>query len=504
LTEQPPDKRIGARTLRGAFWAYFSYVGGRLLILVATAILARLLTPEDFGVVGFALIFMALLETVKDLGLGQALVASKPEKVYERADTVFVAGLGLGVVMTGLVAALAPLAAAFFDEPRLLGILPVLGLNFLIRSVGATHYALTQKEMLFRTRTMAEFADVLVRGTIGVVLALAGAGVWSLVIGYVMGTIALVVALWVLVPWRPKLRLDRAQLPGLLRFGGALTGVDITAAVTANADYVFVGKVLGPAALGLYTLAFRLPELAIVNVATVAGIVLFPAFANVERNALSHTYTVSLRYLLMLCMPVAAAVALLAAPLVELAFGPKWHGAVEPMRLLTIYAFAVTVGIPAGTAYKAVGRAGVLLKLAVPRTIMLVVGVAIFVSSGITAVAATHAVVAGLFSVIGILLAARLLDVRLSRLLRLGAAPLLATAAMSGVLIAVDWVFDSAWSTVLVAVPAGGAVYVALLALLAPDAVRDLRDKLRSPPPPGKRAEELDSLTVARETDVIA
>src|SRR4051794_10597873 len=168
VTDQPADKRIGARTLRGAFWAYFSYVGGRLLILASTSVLARLLTPKEFGIVGYALVFMALLETVKDLGLGQALVASRPKEVYERADTVFLTGVGLGVLGTAVVAGLAPLAAPFFDEPQLLGILPVLGVNFFIRSLGATHYALAQKEMLFRKRTMAEFADVVVRGTVGV------------------------------------------------------------------------------------------------------------------------------------------------------------------------------------------------------------------------------------------------------------------------------------------------------------------------------------------------
>jgi O-antigen/teichoic acid export membrane protein len=504
LTDRPADTRIGARTLRGAFWAYFSYVGGRLLILVSTSILARLLTPKEFGVVGFALVFMALLETVKDLGLGQALVASRPADVYERADTVFVAGIGLGVLMSAIVAAISPLAAAFFDEPKLTAILPVLGLNFLIRSVGATHYSLAQKEMLFRTRTVAEFADVVVRGTVGVVLALLGAGVWSLVIGYVAGTTSLVTALWILVPWRPRIRLDRAQLPGLLRFGGALTGVDLTSAITNNADYLFVGKVLGPAALGVYTLAFRLPELAIVNVATVAGIVLFPAFANVERPALAHAFTVSFRYMLMLCMPIAAGVAILAAPLVQVAFGSQWGGAVEPMRLLTIYAFAVTVGIPAGTAYKAVGRASVLLWLAVPRTLMLVAGIWIFVDTGITAVAATHAVVAGLFSVIGILLASRLLGVTLRRLLSLGVVPLTATAVMAAVVLGIDALLDSAVATVLVAGAAGAAVYIGLLSLLAPDAVRDLRDKLRSPRPPTEEGGEPDPLSVAHETDVIA
>ena len=174
------------------------------------------------------------------------------------------------------------------------------------------------------------------------------------------------------------------------------------------------------------------------------------------------------------------------------------------MRLLTIYAFAVTVGIPAGTAYKAVGRAGVLLKLAVPRTTMLVAGVWIFVSNGLTAVAAVHAVVAGLFSVIGILLASRLLGVTLPRLLSVGAAPLAATAAMSAVLLGVNALLDSAVLTVLVGGVAGGAVYVGLLGLLAGDAVRDLRDKLRAAPPPDKRPGGPDPLTVTHETDVIA
>jgi O-antigen/teichoic acid export membrane protein len=504
VTDQPANHRIGARTLRGAFWAYFSYVGGRLLILVSTAILARLLTPKDFGVVGYALVFMALLETVKDLGLGQALVASRPKDVYERADTVFLAGIGLGALMSVVVAAVSPLAAAFFDEPKLTALLPVLGLNFFIRSIGGTHYALAQKEMQFRTRTMAEFADVVVRGTVGVVLALAGAGVWSLVLGYVAGTTSMVIALWILVPWRPRFRLDREQLPGLLRFGGALTGVDVTSAITNNADYLFVGKVLGPAALGVYTLGFRLPELAIVNVATVAGLVLFPAFANVPRDALSHAFSVSFRYMLMLCMPIAAGVAILAAPLVQVAFGSQWGEAVEPMRVLTIYAFAVTVGIPAGTAYKAVGRAGVLLKLAVPRTIMLVVGIWIFVDDGLTAVAATHAVVAGLFSVIGILLASRLLSVPLWRLVQLGAAPFVATAAMSAVVLAIDALLDSAVLTVIAGGAAGAAVYIGLLGVLAPDALRDLRDKLRSAPRPAEEPGAPDPLTVTRETDVIA
>ena len=499
MAERPPERPIGARALRSAFWAYGSYVGGRLLVLVATAILARLLDPEDFGLVALGLVFMAALETVKDLGLAQALVAQKPEDVYDRADTVFVGTVALGVALSAVVAALSPLAAYFFDEPELTKIMPVLGLTFTIRSLGATHYALAQKEMRFKARTIAELADVLSRGLAGIALALAGAGAWALVVGYVVGVLALVVVLWSVIPWRPRLRVVRAHLRSLLRFGGAITGVDVLSAVLSNADYVFVGKVLGPAALGIYTLAFRLPELAIINVANVAGDVLFPTFANVERRALAHTYTVALRYMLIVCMPLAAGMAVLSDPLVEVAFGDRWGGAVEPMQVLTIYAFAVTVGIPAGTAYKAMGRADILLKLAVPRAILFIAALAVLVNSGLVAVAASHAGVAGLFSVIGILIASRMMDVPVHRLLRLGVAPAVATAALAAVALALDALIEPAWASLVVAAPAGGLAYAAVLWALAPDAVRDFRTKLRRP-----AVVPSEGITAVRETDVVA
>lgn len=499
MTQPASDNRIGARAMRSVFWVYFSYVGGRLLGLVTFAALARLLTPREFGVVGFALVFMAVLDTIKDLGFADALVASRPDQVYKRANTVFAMGLGLGIVLSLIVVVSSPAVAGFFDESQLETLLPILGLNFAIRGLGSTHYALAQKEMKFQRRTVADFAEVLVRGVVGVALAVAGAGVWSLVFAYLAGTLALVIVVWVLIPWRPRLRVDRDEVKPMLRFGGALTGVDITAAIVANADYFFVGKVLGAYALGIYTLAFRLPELAIVNVAHVTGQVLFPAFANIDRAALGHAYTVALRYMLMLCMPLTVGMALLSEPLIHAVFGAKWDAAVGPMQLLAVYGFAVTVGIPAGTAYKAVGRADVLLKLAIPRTVLLVGAIAIFVSEGTTAVAGCQAAVAGLFSVIGILLASRLLSVPLRRMLRLAVVPLIASGAMAAVILGSDALLDDQWVTLVVAGLAGGAVYLAAIGLLAPDAVRDLRSKLRRTP-----EIETPDMTKVRETDVIA
>jgi len=304
---------IGARTVRAMYWAYGSFVAGRALTLVATAILARLLEPRDFGLVALALVFTALLETVADLGLSQALVVAPEDELAERSDTVFLGSIVLGAALSAIVGALGPVLAAFFDQPELAWLTGLLGLNFLLRALGATHDALAEKRLDFRARTQAEVVDVLVRGITGIALAAAGLGAASIVLGYLAGTAARSATLWVVVAWRPRMRRQRADLPALVRLGAGYSGVDAIAAVSNNVDYVFIGRVLGPASLGLYSIGFRLPELLVMNLSLVAGRVLFPAFAAVARDALADAFLVTFRYIMMLSMPLAIGLAGLAA-----------------------------------------------------------------------------------------------------------------------------------------------------------------------------------------------
>ncbi len=467
-----PRQSIATRTLRGAAWAYGSYVGGRVLVLASTALLARLLAPAEFGLVALALIFIALLETVADLGLSQSLVIVRDD-VLEHADTVFTASVLVGAALACLTAAIGPLAALFFDEPVLVGLLPVLGANFLLRALGTTHYALAQRRIDFRSRTAAELADVAVRGLVGIALALLGLGAWSLALGYLAGTTALTVVLWLRVPWRPSLRLGRDHIRTLWRFGGSLTALDVLAAGIANADYVFIGRVLGPASLGLYSLGFRIPELLILNLSVVAGQVLFPAFAALGRDALASAYLTSLRYTLMVALPAAAGLALLAEPLTLGLFGDAWRGAISATQILTLYALAVAIGIPAGSAYKALGRVRVLLLLAVPRAGLLIAALVLFGSHGIVAVAACQAAVAAAFSATGIVLASRLLELRARRLWSSAWPSLAATAGMAVVLL-LGAPLVGGWPGVVTGAVAGGAAYLALLWLFDGASLRRL------------------------------
>ena len=479
---------IASRTLRGMFWAYGSYFVGRALVLVSIAILARLLTPSQFGLVAFALTVTAVLDTIADLGVSQALILVKQDKLGSKPDTAWTLGVMLGTALTAITAALGPAAAAFFNQPELELMLPILGANFLLRSLGVTHLALAQKQLDFRTRTLAEMSDVVLRGFVGIGLALVGAGAYSLVGGYLAGSLATTATLWLLVPFRPSLRLHRGDLGGLLRFGGGLTTLNMISAVISQADYIIIGKVLGATSLGLYTLGFRLPELIIINLSYVAGLVLFPAFAQIGRPQLAEAYLTSLRYVLIVCVPVAVALALLAEPIVLIAFGDQWVESIAVMQVLTLLALATTVGVPAGTAYKSIGRIDVLVKLAIPRALLGVAVILVFVDHGIVAVAICQTSVATMFSLIHIVLAGRLLSTGLRRIWIAAWPPLLAGAVMGGVVEGVVLVVEGPYATLGAAAPVGGAVYVATLWVVAPSAMRKLwrtASSAKAQPEPG-------------------
>jgi O-antigen/teichoic acid export membrane protein len=467
---------VGTRTLRGMAWAYGSYVGGRLLLLASTAILARVLVPADFGLVALALTFMVFLDTLRDLGLGQALIVGHDDQ-EARAQTVFSWTVVIGLGLTLVTVLVAPFASQFFHEgSRFTALLAALGCNFFLRSLGATHYALARKELDYRTRTFAELADVMTRGGTAVVLALAGAGPWSLVIGYLVGTMALNVVVWRLVPFRPRLALSRRHLRELLTFGGMLTLVDIGSALAHQMDYLFVGRVLGPTSLGLYTIGFRLPELLIINVAVVAGDVLFPAYAMIDRDRLRDAFLLAMRSTAFVILPMAVALAILARPIVLALFGSQWVDSIEVMQVLVIYGVAITLSIPSGTVFKATGQAWILVALTVPYVILLVTLLSAFTDQGIVAVAACMAGMQAGFLSFTWLIAARRLGVNPARVLAQLGRPLLAAGALAAVLYPIERAIDSPWPALVASGIAGGAVYALMVWLLERDMALRLRD----------------------------
>lgn len=466
---------LGTRTLRGMAWAYGAYVGGRALVLVAMAILTRLLTPEDFGVVALVTTFMLFLDAVRDLGLAQAVIVGDPRDSPERAQTAFSWSVLIGIGLTLATIALSPFAAGFFGEDDLRYLLPLMGSTFFIRSLGSTHYALARKAINYRVRTFSELSDVIVRGIVGIVLALLDMGAMALVAGYVAGALASTIVLWLQVRFRPRLRLSRLHLGNMLAFGGMLTLVDIGAVLAYNLDYIFIGKLLGASALGFYSVAFRLPELVVINLATVAGDVLFPAYAIVDRERLRSAYLVALRYTAMLTLPIVAVLIVLAQPLIFVLFGDQWGESAMVMQLLAIGALLSTLTIPPGTVFKVTGKAWILVAITIPDLIVLVILLAAFTEEGLRAVALINVTLSAIGLPIVAVIASHQLRLPLLSNLRAILPSVLGATAMGFAMLGVDQLVSGALVTLLIALPAGALVYLGSLVVFARDDLRRLQ-----------------------------
>ena len=444
----------------GVAWQGASFLVGKLLVLVTTIVLARLLAEEAFGLVAMALLFVSYAEMVADLGVAQALVFLP----LDRRGTDAAIGLSLAtsaVLVAGAFLA-APAVARFFGEPDVAPMLRAFSLSLLLSGAGQVPDALLRKALEFRRRMWAQVSRSAVQGAVSIGLALAGFDAWSIVWGYLAGTAAWTVALWAMAGHRPGAGIvaPRAEAGPLLRFGLPAAGNAILLALIVNVDYLVVGRRLGAEALGFYTVAFRIPELLVINVFHVIGAVAFPVWSLVREDPaqVRRGYLRSVRLQAVYGMAAGAAIAASAPMLVRALFGERWMPAVPALQALALYAAFRSLGLGAVELFKGVGRPGLALGLSLARLAVLLPALLLVVGSGIEAVAWTQAVVAAVLAVATQALAGRVVGLPLSRFAEV-LRPGLAAAAGAGLagLAVREWL----------PVPAGIGLLVAGVASLA-------------------------------------
>jgi O-antigen/teichoic acid export membrane protein len=409
---------LARATIRGTLWTYASHYSGKVMVFASTIILARLLLQEDFGVAGYALIVIGFLDILHDLGVGAALI-------YERekpglADTAFWLGMGIALILFVATWMVAPLAAAFFNDERAVAVTRVLAFTFPLNALSNVHYALLRKELAFHRKFVPDFTKAISKGALSIVLALAGFGAWSLIIGQVGGTAVSTIAYWRMMPWRPTLRFAPGLARTLLSYGVTIVLVNCIAVLVSNMDYLLIGRFLGAAALGIYTLAFRIPELVIMQFCYVVATVIFPVYAKMSEDtrALSHGFLATTRYVSMVTVPMGLGLALVAEPFVLTFLTERWAEAVPVMRAIAIYALILSLDYHAGDVYKAQGRPGILTRFGIVRVIVLfpVLWWAVTRVGTLEAIGWAHVGVALLFLVAQLMVAARMLDTSFFRI----------------------------------------------------------------------------------------
>jgi O-antigen/teichoic acid export membrane protein len=337
-------KDLKEKAIRGGFAKICAQAANYTLRIGSLMILARLLDPKDFGLVGMVTALTGVLSLFRDFGLSAATV-QRVEVTDEQISTLFWVNILVGVILTLILMAVAPIVVRFYHEPQLLWVTMALATSFLFNAAGIQHSALLQRQMRFTALATIDVIALVVSTFIGISMALAGSRYWSLVASAVSFPLATTICLWLTTRWIPGKPRRGVGVHSMMRFGGGLTLNFLIAYVAYNFEKILLGRFWGAEALGLYGRAYQLTNLPTESLNSALGEVAFSALSRI-RNDPPRFRTYFLKgYSLILesTIPITIAVALFAPDLIATILGPKWREAAPIFRLLapTILVFAL-------------------------------------------------------------------------------------------------------------------------------------------------------------------
>lgn len=356
--DTPPQPRLERRLGSALLWLYVTQYSGKLLVFVSVAILARLLSPDDFALVAIALALIVFVDSL-EVGVGSALIYLDRGDARDSANTAFTLHLLTAIVAAAGFNIAAPWVADLFGEPRLEWIVRLMSLNLVLRALGQTHENLLRRELDFRSRLVPELGSGMTKGLSSVGLALGGAGVWALVFGQLLGSLVRTILLWVKVPFRPRLDIGRGgRAKRLLSYGLPLMGGAIIESVAINADYLVIGNVLGVTVLGFYVIAYRIPQLVFEEALGQIHHALFPFYSRSREDGgdTGGRYFTTVRLVSLVTVPLVVPLTVLAEPAVRVVFGTEWGPSADILPGLAIGATLLSVGGLSGDLFKAQGR----------------------------------------------------------------------------------------------------------------------------------------------------
>ena len=471
------------RAIRGVPWTLLTFGTNKIIGFLTTLALARMVSPDDFGLFALAALVSLFLTIFRDLGLGSSLIVRQD---FDRRGqgTVVTMMILLGVIAAILVVGVSPLAALAFDEPRLSGVLAAISVTLILGSVAWAYEVLMQRALAFKRRFIAQLIQTLSYTVVAISLGLAGAGVWSLVGGAIAAAAGSSIAYYLLAPYRVPLGLNRGVARDAVTSSRGFIAQGILELVRVNADYLAVGRLLGTEPLGLYGMAYRLGELPTVGIADPVAKVTFPAFSEMgyKGQDVSSPFLASLRLVALITVPVGAILSGAAEPFVDFAFGDKWAGMVGPLTVLGVWAAVRPIEATESWLLNSLGQAGVLARILAAVLVVLIPGFVLAAALGNITVVACVALGELLITLPAIAVVVHR---------RLGLSLARQWQALRPMVIAAPVTWLASWATatgleaqlagvtLAAAVAAGSLTYLETLTLVEPGLLRTTRGQIR-------------------------
>lgn len=386
---------LGDHAIRSTLWFGSTKIIIQVVSWAATMVIARLLSPSDYGLFGMALSVIALLQMVQELGLGTAIIQKK-DLTSEQVSGVFWVILGLCSLLfvVGYFASIP--AAAYYGEPKLEIIIQSLSAVFLINALGMVPYSLLTRKIDFKHRSLSDVYGNVVSIAATLSLANWGYGVWALVIGNIAQSLIRNGAMLVYSGWKPKLVANFDGIGKMLAFGLTVMGSSLAGRLYTVANPMIIGKILGAGPLGFFTMADSIGSNNPANKISITIInqLSLPVFSKLQDSMeeLRVYFLTITRYLALLGIPLQIGTALIAQDLVIVLLTEKWIGAVELIQFFSITGLFYVIPLPCGPLLTARGKAGLTLRLSTISSVILVVAIFIGAHYGLRGIAVSWAV----------------------------------------------------------------------------------------------------------------
>ncbi len=386
--ESTTKSTTGSAAARASLWSGADGVIRALIGFSITIVLARLVSPSEFGIVAMILVFSAVAGVLIDSGLGTALI-QRQDATHADESAVFYFTLAISMVMAVTLALGAPWIADFFVQPDLTVIARIMAINLVIGALGAIHTTLLMKELNFRPLLFIGLWSIALSGALAIVLAWYGYGAWSLVWQVLAQTTISTLLLWLWYPWRPLPAFDRSALRRLMIFGGPVLASKLIDTLYNRLYSVLIGKLFSPADLGFYTRAQSTQQLPTNLLTNTLNRVAFPAFSRAAKDPkrLSTALVKTTRLLMFVNLPVMAGLALVASPAVEVLFGQRWMPVVPLLQALCVVGALWPLQVLNLSALIAQGHSRLLLKIELLKKVVGIAALLISIPFGLVAIA---------------------------------------------------------------------------------------------------------------------
>ena len=467
------------QAISGVKWSTVSQIGRQGAQLLTTVILARVLTPSDFGLVGMAMVVIGFVGIFKGLGTSAAII-QKQELSDELLSSIFWVNVGFGFLVMLALFFGAPLGGLFYREPRVIPVLQALSLSFFISGLSVLQQALLERALAFQTLAKVELSAVISGSVVGIALALLGFGVWSLVFQSLTTVTVTTILLWAFSSWKIRWIFQWNEVKSVSSYSLNLLGYSIFNYMARNADYLLIGRYLGAQDLGYYTLAYRILLFPLQNISGVISRVMFPVYSGIQsdNSRFAKTYLRVAITIALITFPMMG-VLVLAKPMVLTVFGEEWQPIILLIMILTPVGMIQSIGATVGPVYQAKGRTDWMFWWGIGAGTLAMIAFIVGLRWGIVGVATAYAIASFILVYHNFAIPFRLIGLNFLRFLKALQKPFVSSMVMLVALVIFELTLAKTLSyplELVVGIVLGSVIYIALSWIINRELLQELWD----------------------------